>query len=365
MQSVGYSVRTIEDSLRELEGLIGSGSGRSCSRDSSLFDVFLGGSASSFSGASHDHDFAAAAGAGAATENGPLSTAATACMASAAIHNYERNRNRLDLGGSDSSVPMSMPAPMTMSLQTQTQIQMPVSTPMSLSNSSCNYVITGGYTKNNINITTNTNTNTNNTNHLAIVDDTNNNIGTSVPSPALCVNNLSRRPRRRSSMAIVPRWVDVPENSRFFVIKSSRLDHVQKSFYNGIWSSTYFGNKRLSEAFSSLDPGTKLFLLFSVNASGRFCGVAEMVSNLEDELDTSIWDDTSRKFGKAFKVRWVLVRDVHNRSLKHFLIPDNDMKPVTNSRDTQEIPFSIGNSILKLFRADPAAAQSFLDSDYV
>lgn len=170
--------------------------------------------------------------------------------------------------------------------------------------------------------------------------------------------------KRRKSSVVVPKWVDVPEGSKFFVIKSSRLEHVQSSYYNGIWSSTYFGNKRLTDAFATLDTGTKIFLLFSVTGSGRFCGVAEMISNLEDDLDTSIWEDNNKKYGKAFKVRWILVRDVHNRSLKHFLIPSNEMKPVTNSRDTQEIPFSIGNSILKLFKSDQSNVQSFLDADY-
>ncbi|CCE63261.1 hypothetical protein TPHA_0E01680 [Tetrapisispora phaffii CBS 4417] len=168
------------------------------------------------------------------------------------------------------------------------------------------------------------------------------------------------------SMAIVPKWVNVPEGSKFFVIKSSNIEHIQKSYYNRIWSSTYFGNKRLSEAFISLEYDSKIFLLFSVTKSGRFCGVAEMTSNIQDNLDTSIWEDDDKKFGQAFKVRWVFVRDVHNRNLKHFLIPANEMKPITNSRDTQEIPFSIGNSIIKLFKdkTKNTAITSFLDECY-
>lgn len=177
-------------------------------------------------------------------------------------------------------------------------------------------------------------------------------------------NDIVRKVNCRKSSAIIPPWIDVPELSRFFVIKSSCLEHVKKSFYNGIWSSTYFGNKRLSEAYNNLDKGAKIFLFFSVNGSGRFCGVAEMISDLETDLDTSIWEN-NKKYGKAFKVRWIVVRDVHNRSLKHFLIPSNDMKPLTNSRDTQEIPPAICKSILKLFKYDQNSIQSFLDNDYV
>ncbi|AQZ10006.1 YDR374C [Zygosaccharomyces parabailii] len=173
----------------------------------------------------------------------------------------------------------------------------------------------------------------------------------------------SWKAQHKKSSAIIPPWIHVPEYSRFFVIKSSSLEHVKKSFYNGIWSSTFYGNKRLTEAYETLPEGAKVYLLFSVNASGRFCGVAEMRSSLRDDLDTSIWGDNSR-YRNAFKVRWIVVRDVHNRSLKQFLIPSNDMKPVTNSRDTQEIPPAICKSILKLFKYEQSEVQSFLDDCY-
>lgn len=176
--------------------------------------------------------------------------------------------------------------------------------------------------------------------------------------------DFGRKSLSKKTSAIIPPWIDVPDHSRFFVIKSSSLENVKKSFYNGIWSSTYFGNKRLSEAYSKLPKGSKIFLFFSVNASGRFCGVAEMISGLESGLDVSIWADSER-YDSAFRVRWIVVRDVQNRLLKQFLIPSNDMKPVTNSRDTQEIPPAICKSILKLFKYDQTNVQSFLDQDYV
>ncbi|KAK5780118.1 hypothetical protein RI543_002660 [Arxiozyma heterogenica] len=169
------------------------------------------------------------------------------------------------------------------------------------------------------------------------------------------------------SSAIIPTWINIPVNSKFFIIKSNSLEHVKKSFYNSIWSSTHFGNKRLSESFKNLDTNkySKLFLFFSVNGSGKFCGVAEMISDLRDDLDTSIWSNNG-KFGLAFKVRWVIVRDIHNKYLKRFLLPNNEMKPVTNSRDTQEIPYLIGAGILKLFKSQNPDIEvtSFLDSDY-
>lgn len=167
--------------------------------------------------------------------------------------------------------------------------------------------------------------------------------------------------KKHKSLAIIPAWIHIPEHSKFFVIKSNSLKHIKKSFYNGIWSSTHYGNKRLSEAFKNTVTGAKVFLLFSVNASGRFCGVAEMVSDMQLDLDLTLWNDNAKKYAAAFKVRWIIVRDLHNKLLKRFLVPENEMKPVTNSRDTQEIPFSVGQSMIKMFKQDSVQMQCFLD----
>lgn len=169
--------------------------------------------------------------------------------------------------------------------------------------------------------------------------------------------------KQKISSAIVPTFIDVPEESRFFVIKSFSLEHVKKSYLHGIWSSTYFGNKRLSEAYKKKNQKAKIYLLFSVNGSGKFCGVAEMRSDLQDNLDTSIWTDQNSKYGKAFKVSWIIVRDVHNRLLRQHLIPSNDMKPVTHSRDTQEIPIVMSVSILRTFMYHKNNVESFMNEE--
>lgn len=186
----------------------------------------------------------------------------------------------------------------------------------------------------------------------------------SVNSPPSMYNMNYNFKKQTKSSAIIPTWINIPENSKFFIIKCNNVEHIKKSFYNSIWSSTHFGNKRLSESYKRLDLNTKakLFLFFSVNGSGKFCGVAEMTSDLRDDLDTSIWTE-SEKFGNAFKVRWIIVRNINNKLLKRFLLPNNEMKPVTNSRDTQEVPPLIGTVMLKLFKSQGFDFEitSFLD----
>jgi hypothetical protein len=71
-----------------------------------------------------------------------------------------------------------------------------------------------------------------------------------------------------------------PAAAKFFVIKSNSVDDVHKSIKYGVWASTSYGNKRLHAAYQeaqAAQPPCRVFLLFSVNASGQFCGVAEMV----------------------------------------------------------------------------------------
>jgi hypothetical protein len=38
-------------------------------------------------------------------------------------------------------------------------------------------------------------------------------------------------------------------------------------------------------------------------------------------------------------VKWHLVKDVPNSTFRHIILENNENKPVTNSRDTQEVNF--------------------------
>ncbi|KAL5131770.1 YTH domain-containing family protein 2 [Glycine soja] len=107
------------------------------------------------------------------------------------------------------------------------------------------------------------------------------------------------------------------ETAKFNVIKSFNEDEVHKSVKYNVWTSTPNGNKKLNAAFldaeAKLRPtGTKcpVFLFFSVssnlssqvvNASRQFVGVAEILG-----------------------------------PFVHIILPSNENKPVTYTRDTQE-----------------------------
>jgi hypothetical protein len=103
----------------------------------------------------------------------------------------------------------------------------------------------------------------------------------------------------------------------------------------------------------------RIILFFSVNSSGHFCGVAEMVSPIDHELRADFWQN-DRKWPGCFKVAWHVVKDVPNTALRHIRLCAGDKKPVTNSRDAQEVEPAQGALVLRVFSEFPATT-SMLD----
>ena len=138
-----------------------------------------------------------------------------------------------------------------------------------------------------------------------------------------------------------------PKNARFFVIKSFSEDDIHRSIKYEIWCSTDHGNKRLDTAFRAINNQGSIYLLFSVNGSGHFCGVAQMLTAVDyNSTGSTVW--VQDKFKGQFKVKWIYVKDVPNGQLRHIRLENNENKPVTNSRDTQEVPPEKGKMVLKI-----------------
>lgn len=127
-----------------------------------------------------------------------------------------------------------------------------------------------------------------------------------------------------------------PPCARFFVIKSFSEDDVHKSVKYGVWASTEAGNQRLDRAFRE-SGGAPIYLFYSVNESRQFCGMAQMISYVDYHKTFGGWLED--KWKGQFQVRWIFCKDIPNSQLRHIILPNNENKPVTNSRDTQEVPF--------------------------
>lgn len=138
--------------------------------------------------------------------------------------------------------------------------------------------------------------------------------------------------------------------ARFFVIKSYSEDDIHRSIKYEIWCSTEHGNQRLDQAYREREEkGGMVYLFFSVNGSGHFCGIAQMMTAVDYNSISSVWSQD--KWKGTFKVRWIYVKDVPNGQLRHVRLENNENKPITNSRDTQEVPNAKGLQALKIIHS--------------
>ncbi|XP_076882915.1 YTH domain-containing protein ECT2-like [Bidens hawaiensis] len=158
-----------------------------------------------------------------------------------------------------------------------------------------------------------------------------------------------------------PEFPDSYDDAKFFVIKSYSEDDVHKSIKYNVWASTQNGNKKLDSAYQEAQqkPGScPVFLFFSVNTSGQFVGVAEMVGPVDFNKSLEYWQQD--KWIGCFPVKWHIVKDLPNSLLKHITLENNENKPVTNSRDTQEVKLEQGLQALKIFKEE-SSKQCILD----
>jgi len=86
----------------------------------------------------------------------------------------------------------------------------------------------------------------------------------------------------------------LPDKSRMFVIKSFSEDDVHKSVKYGIWASTDQGNRRLDKAYRETNGAAPVYLFFSVNGSGYFVGMAQMVSPVDYNSNSTVWAQVRR-----------------------------------------------------------------------
>jgi hypothetical protein len=74
-----------------------------------------------------------------------------------------------------------------------------------------------------------------------------------------------------------------------------------------------------------------------------------MVGPVDFNKTVEYWQQD--KWTGCFPLKWHIIKDVPNGCLRHITLENNENKPVTNSRDTQEV--------IKLF-SSPLCPTSFL-----
>ena len=145
---------------------------------------------------------------------------------------------------------------------------------------------------------------------------------------------------------------------KFYVIKSIDESNIISSIRFKIWCSTIKGNQKLQKAYKEADKKYPIFLFFSVNGSGKFMGIALMASDVEYKINFNYWSQNDKWKG-FFVVDWICIKDVPNKMFRSIINDLNENKPVTSSRDTQEICTSAGVKMLKVFRDYPQESTIF------
>ncbi|KAL0910358.1 hypothetical protein M5K25_021334 [Dendrobium thyrsiflorum] len=174
-------------------------------------------------------------------------------------------------------------------------------------------------------------------------------------TPGSVVNNSDSTLVVKKEDYNLPDFPTKYDHAFFFVIKSYSEDDIHKSIKYNVWASTPNGNKRLDNAYQvaqvkAAEKGCKcpVLLFFSVNASGQFCGVAEMIGQVDFNKSMDFWQQD--KWNGYFPVKWHIIKDIPNPQFRHIILENNDNKPVTNSRDTQEVKFPQGTEMLNIFK---------------
>mmetsp|Transcript_10769 Transcript_10769/g.20449 ORF Transcript_10769/g.20449 Transcript_10769/m.20449 type:complete len:654 (+) Transcript_10769:2-1963(+) len=168
------------------------------------------------------------------------------------------------------------------------------------------------------------------------------------------------RPRRRpikpppnnSTNPLVNISPAISSSVKYFVIKSSCRDHVDISIRDGIWATTKKNEDKLNNAFHQAEAeGGNVYLIFSVNRSGSFCGYARM-SSLIDPTQSTVWLQEGGKTsftGNMFHVQWIRTSEVNFRTTLNLPNPLNNNLPVKRSFDGQELPHALGEQLCKMF----------------
>ncbi|XP_015693255.1 uncharacterized protein LOC102711699 isoform X2 [Oryza brachyantha] len=175
-------------------------------------------------------------------------------------------------------------------------------------------------------------------------DSTSSTKNSSMP-PLVCRDQINR-----------PEFTVQYEHAKFFMIKSYSEDDVHKCIKYNVWASTPNGNNKLDAAFHEAqilmkEQGKRcpIFLFFSVNTSGQFVGLAEMLGPVDFKKTMDFWQQD--KWNGFFPVRWHIIKDIPNWVFREIFLENNEGKVVTFSRDTQEIGLPQGLDMLNIFKA--------------
>eukprot|EP01062_Namystynia_karyoxenos_P055757 TRINITY_DN46800_c0_g1_i1.p1 TRINITY_DN46800_c0_g1~~TRINITY_DN46800_c0_g1_i1.p1 ORF type:complete len:509 (+),score=124.36 TRINITY_DN46800_c0_g1_i1:78-1529(+) len=153
-------------------------------------------------------------------------------------------------------------------------------------------------------------------------------------------------------------WQDGSGDSQeaaFFVIRSNCIDNIVISLQRGLWATGRQNEPALNNAFRRC---RHVFLVFSVNASGQFCGYARMreaIPRRSPETERRARElNLGERWTNPFSVEWLCVGCVSFSDTNDLVNVWNESTPIRRSRDGQALPGDVGAALLRL--VDEAAS---------
>ncbi|XP_064387067.1 YTH domain-containing protein 1-like [Halichondria panicea] len=139
-------------------------------------------------------------------------------------------------------------------------------------------------------------------------------------------------------------------NTRYFIIKSNNFDNVDIAKDKNVWSTPAYNEKRLNKAYREC---RNVLLVFSVRESGRFQGIARLISESRHDGQRIQWvlppHISQSQLGGVFKLDWLHRGELDFSACMDLKNPWNENKPVKISRDGQEVEPGVGEKLCQLW----------------
>ncbi len=114
------------------------------------------------------------------------------------------------------------------------------------------------------------------------------------------------------SLALFNHKIDTRDfpNAQFFVVRSKNRDDIHKAMKYGVWTSSYYNNKKFKEACQQ----GPVFFIFTILKTNKFVGIAQIIDKPDLKIEFPYWGEIGKWKG-IIKIRWLFVRDIHFESL--------------------------------------------------
>ncbi|KAI9838343.1 MAG: hypothetical protein M1819_005611 [Sarea resinae] len=147
-----------------------------------------------------------------------------------------------------------------------------------------------------------------------------------------------------------PDYWQLPYRSAVICVETNEAT-IRNTIQKGIWTSSVNGNRLIQQVWDMRKGADKVVLIFSVNNSQKFCGLAEL-SGPKIEDARPIASSASERQG-FFPVLWVYCKDVSKKLFHHLHDPSASVQSINFSQDATILADTIGREMVQLYVQAP------------